>query len=197
MGDLGRAVTRQSLAALGSSRDVLPDLSLWLNVDLLQLRDPSFADMLAEELRASGIDATDIVLELSEADLLDVDEIEASIARLRAMGVRLAVDDFGTGYSSIVRLTELPIDIVKLDRALVAGISDGGDPAVGILSAAVALVSHAGLEIVVEGVETEAELRAVRDLGCTIVQGYLLRRPGPAAEVLAEQAAERRPTRLR
>ena len=106
---------------------------------------------------------------------------------VEAMGVRLALDDFGTGYSTIVRLTELPVDVFKLDRALVAGVAAGDDAAFGILSAAVALVTHAGLEIVVEGVETQSELDAVRQLGCTIVQGYLFRRPGPAHEVLDEE----------
>jgi predicted signal transduction protein with EAL and GGDEF domain len=100
---------------------------------------------------------------------------------------RLGGDDFGNGYSTIVRLIELPVDVVKLDRALVAGVAAGDDAAFGILSAAVALVTHAGLEIVVEGVETQSELDAVRQLGCTIVQGYLFRRPGPAHEVLDEE----------
>ena len=81
---------------------------------------------------------------------------------------------------------ELPVDIVKLDRALVAGLAEGGERAEGILAAAVALVTSAGLDVVVEGVETTAELDTVRRLGCSVVQGYLLRRPGPAAEVLAE-----------
>ncbi len=187
MGDLGRAVIRQALDAMRTVGDDLPGFSLWLNVDLLQLRDPGFPGVLADELRSAGFPADQLVLELSESDLLDLQEIDGVIAELRAMGVRLALDDFGTGYSTIVRLTELPVDVVKLDRALVAGVAAGDDAAFGILSAAVALVTHAGLEIVVEGVETQSELDAVRQLGCTIVQGYLFRRPGPAHEVLDEE----------
>jgi len=192
MGDLGRSVIHRSLRAMRSVADELPGFSLWVNVDLLQLRDPGFPAMLADELRDAGIAAADVVLELSEADFLDFGQITDVIEQLRAMGVRLAVDDFGTGYSSIVRLTELPIDIVKLDRALVAGVTTGSDTALGILGAAVALVTHAGLEVVVEGIETESELMAVRDLGCSVAQGYLFRRPGPAEEVLAQERAHRR-----
>ena len=186
MGEVCRTVTAQSLDALQSVHGLLPDLSLWLNVESQQLRDPRFPAGLAAELERTGVPPTNLVLEISEADFLTVDEIGGVIQTLRDMGVRLAMDDFGTGYSSIVRLTELPIDIVKLDRALVAGASPAADRASGILAASVALVSSANLDVVVEGVETEAELDAVRQLGCGVVQGYLLRRPGPAAEVLAE-----------
>jgi EAL domain-containing protein (putative c-di-GMP-specific phosphodiesterase class I) len=190
MGDLGRAVTRQSLAALGSSRDVLPDLSLWLNVDLLQLRDPSFADMLADELRASGIDATDIVLELSEADLLDVDEIEASIARLRAMGVRLAVDDFGTGYSSLRYLREFPVAVLKVDRSFTSQLGEDREVEV-IVESIVGMARSLGLAVTAEGVETEAQAERLVELGCGYAQGYLYGRPvdvKTATELLLAQA---------
>ena len=186
MGDVCRTVMSKSLDALESVRGLLPDLSLWLNVESQQLRDPQFPAGLAAELDRTGVPPTNVVLEISEADFLTVDEIGDVIRTLREMGVRLAMDDFGTGYSSIVRLTELPIDVVKLDRALVAGVSAGDGPASGILAASVALVSSAGLDVVVEGVETEDELAAVSALGCRVVQGYLLRRPGPADEILAE-----------
>ena len=189
MGDLGRVVVTKSLEALSGVRSQVPDLSLWLNMDRLQLRDRGFPAALAGEMARTGVSADHVVLELSEADLLHLDEIGDVIAELRAMGVRLAMDDFGTGYSSIVRLTELPVDVVKLDRALVSGLATGGDRAEGILAASVDLVTAAGLEVVVEGVETQQELDAVRRLGCRTVQGYLLRRPGPAAEVLAECVA--------
>ena len=186
MGELGRVVVSKSLDALRMVREQVPDLSLWLNMDRLQLRDAQFPALLAAELERTGVPAANLVLELSEEDLLHVEEVGDVVTELRAMGVRLAMDDFGTGYSSIVRLTELPVDIVKLDRALVAGLAEGGERAEGILAASVALVTSAGLDVVVEGVETQSELDTVRSLGCAVVQGYLLRRPGPAAEVLAE-----------
>ena len=191
MNQLGRVVIHQSLLALSSVRPELPNCSLWLNVDLVQLRDGEFPDLLASELDETGIRAEEVVLELNESDLLDLDDVTDTINRLREMGVRIAVDDFGTGYSTIVRLTEMPVDIVKLDRALVAGVSGDDPAAVGILSAAVALVTHAGLEVVVEGIETDSELAVVRELGCRTGQGFLFARPGPAADVLARMVPER------
>ncbi len=186
MGDLGRVVVTESLQALAARWGELSDVTMWLNTARVQFRDRTFPEWLATELQRWGVPATSLVLEVSETDLLDVDEISEVIAELRAMGVRLAMDDFGTGYSSLVRLSELPVDIVKLDRAFVAALATGGQRAHDVLRAAVDLVLAVDLELVVEGVETKDELDAVRDLGCRLVQGYLLRRPGPADEVLAE-----------
>ncbi|MFM7063373.1 MAG: putative bifunctional diguanylate cyclase/phosphodiesterase [Actinomycetes bacterium] len=186
MGELGRVVMGKALDAVGAVIDQVPDLTVWLNIDRMQLFDSGFVAALDEALARTGVPAGNVVLEVSEADLLHVDEISGAISELRSRGVRLAMDDFGTGYSSIVRLTALPVDVVKLDRALVAGLAEGGSRAESILAASVTLVSGAGLDVVVEGVETEAELQVVRWLGCRTVQGYLLRRPGPMDEVLAE-----------
>ena len=193
MGELGRVVVTESLRALAGRPDELADVTLWLNMARVQFRDTTFPSWLAEELAHWQVPASSIVLEVSETDLLDVDEIGDVITALRAQGVRLAMDDFGTGYSSLVRLGELPVDIVKLDRAFVAAISTGGSRALDILRAAVDLVAAAGLELVVEGVETQAELDTVRSLGCRLVQGYLLRRPGAADQVLAEIASAAAP----
>ena len=186
MGALGRAVVRSALTALASTRGTSPGLSVWINLDRVQLLDRGFASDLMAEVEHAGVEPRCVVLELSEGDLFDLAEIGQVIDDLRSLGIRFAIDDFGSGYSSIVRLTELPVDVVKLDRALVAGLERGGARAEGVLAAAVALVSAAGLDVVVEGVETERELEVVRRLGCRVVQGYLLRRPGPATEVLAE-----------
>ena len=191
MGDLGRVVVTESLRALAARWDALSDVTMWLNMARVQFRDHAFPGWLATELQRWGVPPSSLVLEVSETDLLDVDEIGEVIADLRGMGVRLAMDDFGTGYSSLVRLGELPVDIVKLDRAFVAALATGGQRAHDILRAAVDLVVAADLELVVEGVETQAELDTVRNLGCRLVQGYLLRRPADADEVLAEIAAQR------
>jgi EAL domain-containing protein (putative c-di-GMP-specific phosphodiesterase class I) len=101
------------------------------------------------------------------------------MAKIRDLGVHMALDDFGTGYSSLLYLTDLPIDRIKFDRSFVAGLgSPGRDPTV--ISTVVDLAHKLGLRVVAEGVETEAELRAVGDMGCDEAQGFLLARPGPA-----------------
>lgn len=191
MPQLGRAVIRQALDAFASHRrDLDGEFSLWINVALVQLRDPAFPTWLAEQLDHFGVPAGEVVLELSEGDILEIDEVGATLGALRSSGIRIAMDDFGTGYSSLVRLHALPIDVVKLDRAFIAALADGGDRAQSVLEAAVDLADAVGLDMVVEGIETADELSVIRALGCRFAQGYLLCRPGPADEVLAGLAGD-------
>jgi EAL domain-containing protein (putative c-di-GMP-specific phosphodiesterase class I) len=131
------------------------------------------------------------VLELSEGDLLDAAEVGEVLAGLRAVGMRIAMDDFGTGYSSLVRLGKLPIDVVKLDRAFVSSLGTGDFRDYSVLAAAVKFVGAVGLDVVVEGIERQVELDAVVSLGCRYAQGFLLRRPAPADEILGELAEGR------
>jgi diguanylate cyclase (GGDEF)-like protein len=186
MPQLGREVIRQSLDVFAAHRRKLgADFSLWINIALVQLRDPAFPAWLAEQLDRAGVPATEVVLELSEGDILEIGEVGASLDALRSSGIRIAMDDFGTGYSSLVRLHALPIDVVKLDRAFIAALADGGERAQSVLEAAVQLADAVGLDMVVEGIETTEELETIRSLGCRFAQGYLLCRPGPADDVLA------------
>src|SRR3546814_2532094 len=98
------------------------------------------------------------------------------IRALRRDGVRIAIDDFGTGYSNLSRLRELPVDRVKIDRSLVRDIAVSAE-ARTICSAVVGLIQGLGMEVVVEGVETEAQMEMLRVIGCTLFQGYHLARP--------------------
>ncbi len=124
-------------------------------------------------------------LELTERGLIgDLATATDVIERLRALGVRISVDDFGTGYSSLARLVELPIQELKIDRSFVMDM-DGDGPGAAIVRSTIDLGHHLGMEVVAEGVETEAQLRELRTLGCDLAQGYHLLRPLPADEVLA------------
>ena len=113
-----------------------------------------------------------------------MDELDDAVATLSAIadiGTSLAIDDFGTGHSSIARTRELPVRTVKVDRKFVIGL--GVDPAAYDLLQAMTALAHAlGLQVVVEGVETEQQLAHVRDAGADYAQGYLLSHPLPAAE---------------
>ena len=103
--------------------------------------------------------------------------IGAVMQEVRDLGVHMALDDFGTGYSSLLYLKGLPIDRLKVDRSFVAGLGSAGqDPT--IIATVVDLAHKLGLGVVAEGVETEAELRAVGAMGCDEAQGFLLGRPG-------------------
>ncbi|MGD0393381.1 MAG: EAL domain-containing protein [Acidimicrobiales bacterium] len=155
-------------------------LTVSVNVSACQLQDPEFFTDVQTALARSGLDADSLVLEVTESVLVvDVHRVGAIMQEIRDLGVHLALDDFGTGYSSLLYLQGLPIDRLKVDRSFVAGLgSPDQDPT--IISTVVDLAHKLGLRVVAEGVETEAELRAVGVMGCDEAQGFLLARPAPA-----------------
>ena len=103
------------------------------------------------------------------------------IAEMRARGVRIALDDFGTGLSNLARLRRFPVDILKIDRLFVAGLGGAGREE-AILEATAMLARRLDMDLVAEGIETEAQAATLRDLGIRYGQGYLLGRPAPAGE---------------
>ena len=151
-----------------------------VNVSTLQLQDSDFLDDVQAALARARLEPGSLVLEVTESVLVkDIVRVGAVMQRIRDLGVHMALDDFGTGYSSLLYLQGLPIDRLKVDRSFVAGLgSSGQDPT--IISTVVDLAHKLGLQVVAEGVETEAELRAVGAMGCDEAQGFLLGRPGPA-----------------
>ena len=192
MPELGRTVITQALDALVGHRSAgSDDLTMWINLAKVQLRDPDFPAWLLGRLEERDLPASVVVLELSEGDLLDAAEVGGVLGRLRAAGMRIAMDDFGTGYSSLVRLGKLPIDVVKLDRAFVSALGTGDFRDYSVLAAAVKFVTAVGLDVVVEGIERQVELDTVVALGCRYAQGFLLRRPAPVDEILGELAGGR------
>ena len=158
-------------------------LRLSVNLSARQLGVPELIDTVRDVLGETGLDPSRLCLEITESVLMD--DVESSIEALldlKALGVRLAIDDFGTGYSSLSYLRRFPVDVVKLDRSFVAGI--GVDPAATAIVAAVVNLAHAlGIVVVAEGVETEAQLVALRALRCDRAQGYYWNRPLPAGEL--------------
>ncbi|CAN5657458.1 hypothetical protein BH10ACT1_BH10ACT1_27050 [soil metagenome] len=153
-----------------------------VNLAACQLASDAIVDHVAAALEHSGLDATSLVLEITETAL--VHEPEAAAARLRtlrAMGVRLAIDDFGTGYSSLTYLRQFPVDILKIDRSFVETITtDGALPPIvqGLLDLAHAL----DLEIVAEGIELQVQRAQLQDQNCQLGQGFLFSRAVPASE---------------
>jgi EAL domain-containing protein (putative c-di-GMP-specific phosphodiesterase class I) len=118
-------------------------------------------------------------------------DVEASLARVRAlaeMGLRLSIDDFGTGYSSLAHLKRFPVERLKIDRSFVRDVCDDRDDA-AIVASIIRLAESLSLEVVAEGVETAAQLLALRGEGCLICQGYLFSRPRPPEDVAALFAA--------
>lgn len=123
-------------------------------------------------------------LEVTESMLMDDRATTlGTLKRLKAMGLRLSIDDFGTGYSSLAYLKQFPVDTLKVDRSFVKDMPDAGDDA-AIASAIIAMAHSLRLEVVAEGVETEAQLAFLRERGCEYVQGFLISRPVPAEQII-------------
>ena len=172
-----------------------PDLQVGVNVSPQQVTDPGFPDRVADTLRRHGLQGSQLVLEITESGLLqDLEAARQVTARLRALGVALSLDDFGVGYSSLAHLSGLPVDGLKIDRAFLEGL--GHDPArTRFVQALVRLGQDLELDVVAEGVERVEQLDMLRDLGCTLVQGYLLSRP-VRPEALTRVLADGMPAHL-
>jgi diguanylate cyclase (GGDEF)-like protein/PAS domain S-box-containing protein len=188
VGALGRTVLEQACrhaTAWCPGSCERGDLVVSVNVSGRQLRDGRFARLVERVLGETGLRPERLALELTETVLVDRSEaVEAELAALKELGVRLSLDDFGTGYSSLTSLDRLPLDLVKVDRSFVSGIEQSPRH-LAIVSAVVALCRQLGLEVVAEGVETEAEAQALASLGVDKAQGYLFFRP------MAEEALRR------
>ena len=173
------AAWRSAVASTGS--DWVPEY-VSVNLAASQLSDPDFGARVGASLERHGLVAGDLCLELTESQLMtDVARAEEVLGELAATGIRLAIDDFGTGYSSLAYLRRFPVSLVKIERSFVV---DAHDPFVrAIVDAVVSVTRALGGEVVAEGVETDEQLALVGELGCDLIQGYLLGRPAPASEL--------------
>jgi diguanylate cyclase (GGDEF)-like protein/PAS domain S-box-containing protein len=156
-----------------------------VNISGRQLEAPGFVGEVAEVLRRTGAPAARVTLEITESTLMhDAEEALATLAALKALGVRLAIDDFGTGYSSLSYLQRFPVDVLKIDKSFVDRVARGGSEA-ALARTVVALGAMLGVRTVAEGVEDPAQREALRAIGCDDGQGYLFARPAPADEAAA------------
>ena len=150
---------------------------LGVNISPRQLQRPNFSSFVAEAARAAGIDAGDLVLEITEtAFVRDVDAVRGTLRELKEHGFLIAVDDFGIGYSSLEYLRHFPLDIVKIDRGFVAG-STSNPVDAAIVRSVTMLAKSLGLLVVAEGVEHPEQLELLSEIGCDLVQGYHLAKP--------------------
>jgi EAL domain-containing protein (putative c-di-GMP-specific phosphodiesterase class I) len=184
IGDLGAWVLSQAVAGTATvnaaaGRPVFVDI----NVSAAQ-----FGSRLAQDLRQAlashAVDPAMVVLEVTETILVpDRQWLAGELRELKAIGVGVAVDDFGTGYSSLARLRDLPIDIIKIDKMFVTGLTPGAPAQMiaGILQIAASL----GLDVVAEGIEQASERDLLAELGCRLGQGYLYSPPVGLAQAQA------------
>ena len=156
-----------------------------VNVSGRELAQADFFLRLRHAMAAHNTPAHMLELEIAESLMMETNaHVLAQLRGLRHDGVRIAIDDFGTGYSNLSRLKELPVDRVKIDRSLVRDIATSAE-ARTICNAVVGLIQGLGMEVVVEGVESHAQMEMLRVIGCTLFQGYHFARPMDEAEYLA------------
>jgi diguanylate cyclase (GGDEF)-like protein/PAS domain S-box-containing protein len=156
--------------------------SMGVNLSARQFQDEGLFGHIATALETSGIDPATLELELTESMLMaDPAAAIDMLGRLASLGVRMAIDDFGTGYSSLAYLKLFPVSRLKIDRSFVRDISSDADDA-AIVRAVIAMAVSLKLEVIAEGVETEAQLRYLIAHGCHAIQGYYFSRPLPAGQ---------------
>jgi EAL domain-containing protein (putative c-di-GMP-specific phosphodiesterase class I) len=151
-----------------------------VNISSVQFRTPELVDDIERIIRQTGIDASQLEIELTESGLMeDPDGVARTLHRLRALGLTIAIDDFGTGYSSLAYLKSFPVGVLKIDRSFVRDLeTDANDR--GIAEAVISMARVLKVDVVAEGVETRGQLDVLEAMGCQLAQGYYISQPLPA-----------------
>jgi diguanylate cyclase (GGDEF)-like protein len=157
------------------SQQIILDVSI--NISPVDLADPGFADSVERLLHSTGVDASRVVLEVTESGTMrDMQNTLRIMERLRVLGLRFSIDDFGTGYSSLAHLRRLPVDEIKIDRSFIQELESGAADDV-IVRSTINLGHDMHLKVVAEGVEIAASWNALAAMGCDLVQGYFVAKP--------------------
>jgi diguanylate cyclase (GGDEF)-like protein len=183
IGPLTSCVLNKALAQLRAWSESGHDLTVAVNLSARSFLDTQLAVEIPALLERHGVAPARLELELTESMLMhDPQRAQATLERLKSIGVTLAVDDFGTGYSSLANLRRLPVDVIKIDKAFVIDMETSPSDA-AIVSATVDLAHSLGLRAVAEGVESDEVWRRLAALGCDIAQGFHVSRPVPARDL--------------
>jgi EAL domain-containing protein (putative c-di-GMP-specific phosphodiesterase class I) len=158
-------------------------VTVTVNLSGRQLQDEALALDVESALRESGLDASQLILEMTESVIMqESSTAQARLHELKALGVRIAIDDFGTGYSSLSHLQQFPVDILKIDRSFLHKMHQGPNDA-ALVRTIIALAKLLSLRTIAEGVEDAEQQEQLRELGCDSAQGFLFGRPMTVAEV--------------
>jgi EAL domain-containing protein (putative c-di-GMP-specific phosphodiesterase class I) len=159
-------------------------LTLAVNVSAQQFKQPGFVEHITDLLLAYHVDPARLKLELTESVVLsDMNDVVAKMHALKILGVSLSMDDFGTGYSSLSYLKKLPLDQIKIDQSFVRDMTIDQNDQV-MVQAIIGMTKNFGLNVIAEGVETEAQLNLLKHMGCLVYQGYLFSKPVPVEQFL-------------
>jgi diguanylate cyclase (GGDEF)-like protein len=154
-----------------------------VNISAVQLRDPMIVDYVICALAESGLAPERLELEITETALIDRGvECREVLKQFKALGVTIALDDFGTGYSSLSQLTMFPFDKIKIDKSFTSNMTSRADCA-AVIAGVLALANSLEIATTAEGVETRQQYRLLKLAGVSSLQGYLIKRPGPASEL--------------
>jgi EAL domain-containing protein (putative c-di-GMP-specific phosphodiesterase class I) len=170
---LSRVIQRKALRCAAAWEGPLKDLRLSINLLPEDISREGFDEWLLGEIETAGIDPRRVTAEITESALLvDQKAVAERLNRLRQAGLRIAADDFGTGYTSLAYLTTLPLDLIKIDRGLIADIVGGTRDRI-VVRALIQLARDLDLKVVVEGVESTGQLALLVEWGCDFYQGFL------------------------
>ncbi len=189
---IGRYVLEQAMNSVAQWNNTYGwNLKISVNLSPCQFRDSNMLPFIQQTLAKTGVKSEYLALEITEGVLISSHaNIDESLAALSEMGITIAMDDFGTGYSSLSYLRRYPFHTLKIDRSFVSDITtDPHDRE--LVNAVIAMAHSLGLEVVAEGVESEAELTYLKSRGCDMAQGYLISRPLPEPDLI-EWATNRR-----
>ena len=183
IGPLGIVLVERACRQFEQWRIAHPTLQrLSVNLAGRQLTEPGAMDGIERAVEASGLEPRHVCVDITETALVESGPAtRAALDRLTGSGFGLGIDDFGTGYGSLAFARSLPADTIKIDRYLVAGLTTSTEDR-ALVAAVVELANSIGVATVAEGVETEEQVEVLRQLGCTLAQGYLFSRPVAAAE---------------
>jgi len=179
--EVGRWALRTAIADYQRWRRAgLAPVRIAVNVSPLQLRNPAFVSHLREAIAVDATAAAGIEIELTESLLMqDIKDTSAHLRVIRDMGFRVTIDDFGTGFSSLSHLAKLPVDMIKIDRSFVTGMTEGPE-GLALVSMIIGLARTLKIKVIAEGVETEEQANLLRLLNCDEMQGFLFSKPLPA-----------------
>jgi diguanylate cyclase (GGDEF)-like protein len=187
---LGHEVLRRAVAEAArwrSGTSPLITATVSVNIAPAQLEQPDIVDVVTAVLSEHEVPGSALILEITESAATSPG-IRATIEQLSALGIRVALDDFGTGFATLDTLRRFPVQMLKLDRSFVAGVTrEGTDRA--IIRVVIQLAESLGLSVVAEGIETEEQATAVLQLGCSAMQGYFFARPAADPQVAADAVA--------
>jgi len=166
-------------------KEGLDQVRVAVNISGRQLQNPDFETTIDKALKKSGLEPKYLDLELTESIMMQKIEItEKVLQKLKTKGIRLSIDDFGIGYSSLSKLKRFTINTLKIDRSFVSDVTKSVD-AKSIIAAIIAMAHSLKLDVLAEGVETQAQLDCLIKKGCDMAQGFFISRPIPAEKVKA------------